>query len=341
MNERPDGFLERLYLGNPPEYAFKAENADEWRQWKQDLRQAFLGDLGIGKEDKPALDPQLLEETACPGYTRQRVSFTTFDGLDMLAYVLIPTDGRTRHPAVVACHGHGYGSREIVGLAPDGSATQGDPGYQKNFALSLVDKGFLVVVPEILGFGDRRLAEDRDKPLGSSSCHRVSTYLLMMGRTMAGMRVAETMRTIDYLESRNDVDTSRIGCMGISGGGLVCAFTAAVDERIKAAVVSGYAGTFLDSVLSIDHCVDNFVPGLVRHAELPDLLSLIAPRPLLMESGTEDPIFPIQAFHAAHERIRKVYALLDAEARVDVDVFIGNHQIGGEKAFPFLVEWLR
>jgi dienelactone hydrolase len=341
MNERPDGFLERLYRDSPPEYSFKAENAEEWKQWRQDLRQAFLGDLGIGKEDKPALDPQLLEETACEGYTRQRVSFTTFTGLDMLAYVLIPSDGRLKHPAVVACHGHGYGSREIVGLLPDGTETQGDPGYQKNFALSLVDKGFLVIVPEILGFGDRRLAEDRNKPLGSSSCDRVSSFLLMMGRTMAGMRVAETMRTIDYLESRKDVDGTRIGCMGISGGGLVCSFTAAVDDRIKAAVVSGYANTFHDSVMAMEHCIDNFVPGLVRHAELPDILSLIAPRPLLMESGTEDPIFPIQAFHLAHERIRKAYALLDAEDRVDVDVFIGDHQIGGEKAFPFLVDWLR
>ena len=76
MNERPDGFLERLYRETRPEYAFKAESGEEWNQWRTDLRAAFLGDLGIGKEDKPALDPQLLEETACPGYTRQRVSFT-------------------------------------------------------------------------------------------------------------------------------------------------------------------------------------------------------------------------------------------------------------------------
>ena len=341
MNERPDAFLESLYREIRPEHAFKAESVDEWKRWRMDLRQAFLADLGIDGLDKPDLAPKVLEETACDGYVRQRVRFTTFEHLDMLAYVLVPTDGKATHPAVVACHGHGYGSREIVGLQPDGSVTRGDPGYQKNFALSLVEKGFLVIAPEILGFGDRRLVEDKDEPLASSSCDRVSSYLLMMGRTMAGMRVAETMRTIDYLESRPDVDASRIGCMGISGGGLVCSFTAAVDERIGVAVVSGYANTFLDSVLAMEHCIDNFVPGLVRHAEMPDLLSLIAPRPLLMESGTRDPIFPIKAFHQAHEQVRKAYALLGAEERLDTDVFEDDHRIWGVKAFPWLERWLR
>src|SRR5690606_22882702 len=122
------------------------------------------------------------------------------------------------------CHGHGYGSREVVGLGMDGKPLK-NPTYQKNFGLELVKRGFLVIVPELLGFGDRRLREDMEKPLDDSSCYRISTYLMMLGRTMAGMRVWETIRTVDYLFTRDDVDCARIGCMGISGGGLVSAFT--------------------------------------------------------------------------------------------------------------------
>lgn len=73
--------------------------------------------------------------------------------------------------------------------------------------------------------------------------------------------------------------------MGISGGGLVAAFASALDERIKAAVVSGYVNTFEASIMAIRHCIDNYVPGLLQDAEMPDIVGLIAPRPLLIESG--------------------------------------------------------
>lgn len=88
-------------------------------------------------------------------------------------------------PAVVACHGHGYGSKDIVGLDFDGSEKTGDAGYQKNFAVELVKSGFLVIAPELVGFGDRTLEEDAGKAnKGESSCYRISTNLLMLGKTI-------------------------------------------------------------------------------------------------------------------------------------------------------------
>lgn len=338
----PDAYMQSLYDNAAPQYRFKAENDEQWQEWHAGLRQAFAERLGGFPEVRAPLEPVLLESVACDGYTRERVEMTTYAGLRMPAYVLVP-HGRQgeRLPAVVALHGHGYGSREIVGLHPDGRPmAEAETTIYKKFAVELVKRGFLVIAPEELGFGDRKTREEYERN-EYSSCHTISTYLLHMGQTMAGHRVYETMRAIDYLTTRPDVDAERIGCMGISGGGLITAFAAALDDRIRAAVVSGFVNTFRASILSVFHCVDNYIPGLHRIAEMPDIVALIAPRPLLMEAGVRDPIFPIEAAKSAYADIRKTYRLLGAEDRLACDIFEGEHEIHGVLAYPWLAEQLK
>ncbi|NBD24406.1 dienelactone hydrolase family protein [Paenibacillus glycinis] len=327
----PDDYLKHLHESVPPAERFEAETREEWKSWQERLRQSFIALLAV-PADRRELSPVLLESVDCGGYTRQRVSIATFGTLTMPVYVLVPKAHDRERGAVIALHGHGYGSRDLVGLNPDGTDKTGDSGYQKNFAVELALRGHLVVAPELLGFGDRKLAEDAER---GDSCYRLSTNLLAMGQTMAGHRVFEALRCVDYLLARGDVDANRIGCMGISGGGLVASFAAAVDERIKAAVVSGFANTFQASILAVPHCIDNFVPGLSRLAEMPDLLGLIAPRPLLIEAGTRDPIFPLHAVDEAYDKLKAIYALLAAEPQLAYDRFEGDHEISGRLAFDW------
>jgi len=336
----PDDYMNHLYEQATLKNEFIATNQTEWQRWQQQTKEAFITKLGHLPLVKSDLKPMILEEVDMPGYKRQRVSYSTDVGLVVPAYVLIPEGNSDRYPAVVACHGHGYGSREIVALMPDGSDNNGNPGYQKNFAIELVKRGYIVIVPDLLGFGDRRLKEDQDKPMEESSCHRISDNLLMLGKTMAGLRVYDIIRTIDYLESRGDVDHQRIGCMGISGGGLVCAFSSVIDPRIKVSVVSGYTNTFKDSIMGMAHCIDNFIPDLLEVAEMPDIIGLIAPRPLLVEAGKQDPIFPIEASLKAYSQLQKIYGLLGEENSLDIDVFDGDHQISGRKAYDWFDRWL-
>jgi len=336
----PDSYLERLYQEVKPQYQFQAESIEEWKVWREQLRSKLKEVLGSFPSNDAELDIEIIEETACEGYIRQRISFTTFAGLRMPVFVLVPENSAGKKlPAVIACHGHGYGSKEISGLTADGNSNEDQPTYQKNFAVELVKRGFIVVVPELLGFGDRRTKEGYEKD-ASNSCHSISTFLLELGHTMTGYRVYETIRSIDYLQTRSDVDIQQIGCMGISGGGTVATFTTALDDRIQAVVVSGYINTFKASILSVYHCVDNYVPGLVRQAEMPDIAGLIAPRPLLVEAGKTDPIFPIEAVEQALEQIRSVYRLLGQEELLDSDIFEGDHQISGKKAYDWLAKWL-
>jgi dienelactone hydrolase len=330
----PDQYFKHLYDRVTPSEKFKARSQEECVNWNERLRTRFVELLGGYPAKIPDLDPVLLESVDCGTYTRERIQIQTYPDLYMPVYLLIPKERDERAGAIIACHGHGYGSKDIVGLTIDGEAKTGDKGYQKDFAVELVNKGYIVAAPELLGFGDRKLSEENKE---ANSCQRLSTFLLAMGQTMAGYRVFETLRCVDYLLTRDDIDAARIGCMGISGGGLVCSFAAAIDNRISAAVVSGYTNTFQASILSIHHCIDNYIPGLSLVAEMPDLIGLIAPRPLLIEAGKSDPIFPVHATLEAYEQIRSIYQNLASEEKLELDLFEGTHEISGNVAY----DWFR
>ncbi len=349
MSTDPSFFLEHLYKKQKRAFSYLPENDQAWQGWSAGLRRAITDQIGLDRipASPDGLQPERLESVDCATYIRELYTLQIAPELTSLAYVLIPKlennqlpDQNTKVPAILACHGHGYGVRDIVGLEADGSPRKGDSGYHKDFALSLVQRGFIVVAPEIIGFGQARREQEIKGDPGESSCYPLSTGLMMFGVTMAGLRVFQAQRLLDYMNSRPDINADRIGCMGISGGGLVAAFTSALDDRITATVISGYVNTFKDCILSVHHCVDNYVPGILRFCEMPDLVRLIAPRPLLIESGLEDPIFPIQAAKKAAENILDMYKFFHAQQCLETDFFAGDHQIHGEKAYPWLQRWL-
>ena len=140
---------------------------------------------------------------------------------------------------------------------------------------------------------------------------------------------------LDYIATRSELDSSRVGCMGVSGGGTATVFAAALEPRIRVAMVSGYLNTFRDSVGSLAHCIDNYVPGILNWAEMHDIAGLIAPRPLFVESGEQDNIFPIKASTESFNRVREIYGVFGAADRVDHEVFQGEHSFWGKRGIPF------
>jgi hypothetical protein len=185
---------------------------------------------------------------------------------------------------------------EIVGIAENGEGDDdgAEPPGRQFRAAGRRTHGLAVVAIESMGFGHRRdpLTLERGR---QTACEPVSGAALLLGETMLGWRVWDVMRAIDYIETRPDLDASRVGCVGISGGGTCALFTAALDSRIRCTYLSGYLNTFRASIMSIAHCVDNYVPGILNWAEMYDVAGLIAPRPLFSEAGAYDPIFPVAA----------------------------------------------
>jgi dienelactone hydrolase len=226
----------------------------------------------------------------------------------------------------------------LCGIKEDGEYRDTPEGYHQDFGVELVKRGFIVAAPEICCFGEREakydhLMEGSPRP---STCHNASTYAMMLGMTMPGMRVWDGMRVLDYVEQLELADASRMGVMGISGGGMHAFFSSCIDPRIKASVISGYFCDWRQSILAINHCTCNFVPGVLELGELSDVAALIAPRPLLVEHGRRDTIFPIDDVEKTVRRARRAWKVAGKASDLQTDFFNDGHRINGEKAYPFL-----
>src|SRR5256885_17106245 len=162
---------------------------------------------------------------------------------------------------------------------------------------------------EPMAFGCRRDPVNARQGLSRKACEPTAGGALLLGETLIGWRVWDVMRTLDYIATRAELDASRVGCMGISGGGTATLFAAALEPRIRAELVSGYLNTFRDSIGSLAHCIDNYVPGILNWAEMHDIAGLIAPRPLFVESGDKANIFPIAASIESFTQVREIYAI--------------------------------
>jgi dienelactone hydrolase len=336
--------LWKQYAPEKAAYRFRAESFAQAQQWQRETRQALAETVGFQSLQSMPLEPQRIEEVDKGEYVREKVLLRTSPDSLMPVYVLRPKAGEEPYPVVLAFHGHGYGVKDIVGLWEDGQERDVPDGYHKDFAVALCRRGFVVAAPEISCFGERQTDFSYlNATIGQgapTTCTHTAMLAFHLGGSAVGLRVHDGRRLIDYLESRADVDVRRLGAMGISGGGLHTFFSTCLDERIRACVVSGYYSTFRDSVLAMSHCACNFVPGLHRFGEMHDLVGLIAPRPILVEAGSRDPIFPIEAVQRSVARAREVYQVFDGQDRVETDYFEGRHQISGRRAYDFLREKL-
>ncbi|MEK4563997.1 alpha/beta hydrolase family protein [Alkalihalobacillus sp. FSL R5-0424] len=320
----PDQFIESLY-------SKRQQTALEPSLARMELEK-LLGDVPQASLD---VDLTKLETVECIGYTRERFRFKASDDLFVPFYVLTPhTTSQTQFKSILALHGHGYGSRELVGLNADDTEEEGEPGIHQQLAVQLVQKGFKVFAPEILGFGDRRLKKDKEED-NKNSCFSLAAAFMMSGSTLAGMRVFEARRMIDVMATFPDVDEEQVGLVGFSGGGLVSALVSALDTRVKATVLTGFANTFKDSILDRNHCLDNYIPGILSIGEQPAILRLVAPRALFLEAGDEDRVFPLRGVKTAIEQVQAVYKENNMQDQFDYDIFSGGHIINGRR----FIDW--
>jgi dienelactone hydrolase len=336
-----------LWAHYQPENAplrFSASTPEEARAWQARTRQALSEAIGFQDWPRVAAEPQILESVDKGDYVREKVLLRTSPWTLMPVYLLKPKGASGPLPVVVAFHGHGYGVKDIVGLWEDGTERDTPDGYHQDFGVALCRRGFLVAAPEISCFGERQGDFSYlDRDFGQEApytCHHTATLAFHLGGSAVGLRALDGLRLVDYLETLPDADTTRLGAMGISGGGLHTFFSTCLDPRIRACVVSGYFSPFRHSIFAMHHCTCNFVPGLHRFGEIYDMVGMIAPRPLLVEAGLRDPIFPIEAVKQAVARARQVYGVFGAQDQLETDYFEGRHRINGQRAYDFLWEKL-
>jgi dienelactone hydrolase len=293
-------------------------------------RRTALGELLGPSPDRVEPRVETLESVECDGYRRDKIVYDTEDTMSVPAYLLVP-DGRVSEgAAVLACHGHGPGKAQAVGL-------EHTDAPNSDYALQLVRQGYVVLAPDLRCFGERLDWNPDDH----YACDTNLVHAVMAGWNPLAQNVWDLARSLDLLSDHPLVDPGRIGMVGLSYGGTVTLFTAALDHRVAAAVVSGFFSSWAEShKMPWNMCGSQVLFGMLGRLEHEDLGALMAPRPLLIESGTEDLLFPVAAATESVRRTRLVYEDQDAGECLVHDIFEGEHQWHGEQAIPFLNRWL-
>jgi dienelactone hydrolase len=290
--------------------------------WRARCRIRLTALLGPMPERVP-LELEVRESVKRGSYTRHSIVFDSEATMSVPAFLLVPDDRREPGPAVLAQHGHGPGKSEVCGL--DG------------YAHRLAELGYVVLAPDLRYFGERTDWLPPDK----YGCDLNLVHAVAAGANPLAQNLWDLARGLDVLEQHPLVDPDRIGMVGLSYGGTSTLFLAAWDERIRAAVVSGYFSEWRESHrVPWNLCGSQVLPGMLGEIEHVDLGALIAPRALLVETGTEDPIFPVAGAQREMARLAVVYDALGVRERLEHDVFEGGHRWNGDRAYPFLERWL-
>ncbi len=174
----------------------------------------------------------------------------------------------------------------------------------------------------------------------------VAKSLFCAGTTWPGVFTAEDQRAVDYLASRGDVDADRLGCAGLSGGGLRTVFLAGLDDRIKCACCVGMMTTWRDYLLhkSHTHTWMCYVPGLSRDLDYPEILGLRAPLPTLVQNDEGDELFTLDGMKEADRVLAEVYAKAGAADHYRGSFYPGPHKFDRPmqaEAFAWLDRWLK
>jgi len=277
------------------------KSAAEWEAVRVRTREKLLDSLGIVPSQTCDLDARIVGVAEREGYRLERVVFYSRPDCPVTANVYVPKRAEFPAPAVLCPHGH----------AAEGKAYS---LYQHHY-VGLVKKGFVVMSFDMIGYNER-----------AAMGHRQMFAPYLAGGSLIGMILWDGMKALDYLCSRPEVDTRRIGCTGNSGGGKQTLFLSALDERIAVSAPAGHGATYAYTAQKErDICACNTVPGFLRFAEMDYVFGLIAPRPLLMVMGLDDRLFPFDLVRKVFRRVRRIYRLLGVEDRVELSLSNCGH----------------
>ncbi len=251
-------------------------------------------------------------------------------------FLLTPKEPTRDGATVIATHGHHPRGKHAVAGHPREGAKPGDDVAA--YGWEAVCDGYVVFVPDWWGWGDHsehlHLIGNRDR------CNVIQMAASMYGVSVLNLHLAEADAIVEFLLEQPQVDSSRIGVMGNSYGGRTAMWIAALNGRIRCTVSAGAMNLFRERASKLSSCALQSFPGLLRYGDVGEVYSLIAPRPLQLQAGTDDPLVNPPDRQLIVDRVVTAYRAAGSLAELSVEVFTGGHALHWPAAREFLANHL-
>jgi dienelactone hydrolase len=341
-----NAYLKRVQQGRQA-HAF--EGTKDFGQWQASARSALIDLIGLKQmqEELAGFLPKVLigkAKASGVSFTRALCSIETEPGVKVPFYLLVPKTSNPEKPAplFLAPHGHDVlGLHSYAGAFCDEAHRKKVMAKQGNIAEQAAKRGFIAIAPATRGLATEVSIPDPRGRHGNRPCRAQLMHCLVAGRTPIAERVWDMRRLLDWAEKDPRVDATRIVMAGNSGGGVLTAYTAAIDTRVSVAAPSCSFAPVIDTGGYIFHCDCCMVPGLRNWGDWPELGGLIAPRELLIVHGVEDSLHHRPTIEKLFSRVHRIYRAAGVPGRATLSWGKSGHRFYPDLMWPVIGKALR
>ena len=290
------------------------ETLEDWTSRREEYRRQLLEMLGLDPlPEKTDLEPVITGKVEHEKFTVEKLYFQSRPGLYVTGSLYIPKGLQKPAPAILYVCGHGNVKKNGV--------SYGSKSVYQHHGGWFARNGYVCLTIDTLQLGEI-------EGLHHGTYRENMWWWLCRGYTPAGVEAWNCVRSLDYLQSRPEVDGERLGVTGRSGGGAYSWWIAAIDERIKAAVpvagITDLENHVVDGTVE-GHCDCMFMVNTYRW-DYAQVAALVAPRPLLISNTDKDSIFPLEGVVRVHEKVRQIYRLYKAADKLGLQITEGPHK---------------
>lgn len=331
--------LARAMQGAKLSMQFQGTSHRDFIVWQQKFRSKLHTLLG---DSSPPADWTVAElgRVELEDHTRLDLELRA-DGIPSLpVYILKPkTDSPKLLPGVLCIHGHGpLGHDAVVGCRDQPNASTQIEKSNYDYGLQFVRRGYLVAAPCMIPFGRR---VDSEKYGGNDPCAVTFVRMQALGQLPITSNLRDLRWTISLLEKQDNLERGKIGCVGLSYGGRMAMLLSAVDQRIQVAAISGALNLMQERLSQRHSCGSQVIPRLLQYGDYSEIGGLIAPRPAVWETGSQDRLIVPGWDERFRERLKRTYEASGAPENLHFDHFEGGHQWSGRVAAPLFDQVLK
>ena len=336
-----DAYLTRIQKGKQ-KHAFNG--VSNFGQWQKHAREALIDLTGLKQMEKDlaGFKPKVTigeSKKTEDSFTRTLCSIETEPGIQIPFYLLLPKNAKKARtlPLLLCPHGHDtLGLHSYAGAFKDEKHRQKVLGKEGDIGAQAARRGFIVIAPATRGLAQELLIPDPKKRHGNRPCRAQLIHCLLGGRTPTAERVWDMQRLLDWAENHPLIDSKRIVMTGNSGGGVLTAYTAAIDSRIKVAIPSCSFTSVMSKEGFIFHCDCCLVPKLRNWGDWKELGGLVAPRHLLLVHGVSDGLHHRPTVDKLGRQLKGIFKAAGAPSHTDLKWGNSGHRFYADKMWPFI-----